>query len=105
MNFCTVVRLQTQNGANAVMVVFYALCVNGEFVFLPRILVVFSPFASCLEFLNSNIDTVMNSQYLETVPGKAIFCQSYIQCLMEWEWNVPCLRELVRAFKYFIVFS
>ena len=73
MNFCTVVRLQTQNGANAVMVVFYALCVNGEFVFLPRSLVIFSPFASCLEFLNSNIDTLMNAQYLKKVPGNLVF--------------------------------
>ena len=66
MNFCTVLQLQTQNGADVVMVVFYALCVNREFVFLPHSLVIFSTFASCIEVLNSNIDTVMNAQYLET---------------------------------------
>ena len=76
MNFCTVVKLQTQNGANVVMVVFYALCVNWEFVFLPHSLVIFSPFASCLEFLNSNIDTVMNAQYLKKVPGSLVLAKS-----------------------------
>ena len=77
MNFCTVLRLRTQKGANVVMVVvFYALCVNWEFVFLPRSLVIFSPFASCLAFLNSNIDTVMNAQYLKKVPGSLVLAKS-----------------------------